>query len=185
MCLRERQQIVISIVAVALLAGFVVFSYLPLRQRRRTVEMEKAAHKIAITKTMVESSKLPELKHELETLRSKVGDYDARIPQQTGLGVFLQRIARLMNENELTEQLIEPGREVEADGLVRVPVGMQCKGSLEHIFSFFDSLQSLDRLVRIEKVKLANDKDFKGQVSMKVETVIYHRKVNGSALQEG
>jgi len=182
MCLRERQQIVISIVAVAMLAGFVVFSYLPLRQRRRTVEMEKAAHKIAITKTMVESSKLPELKHELETLRSTVGDYDARIPEQTGLGVFLQRIA---NENKLTEQLIEPGREVEADGLVAVPVGMQCKGSLEHIFSFFDSLQSLDRLVRIEKVKLANDKDFKGQVSMKVETVIYHRKVNGSALQEG
>ena len=50
-----------------------------------------------------------------------------------------------------------------------------CKGSLKQIFEFYKALQGLDRLVRIEQVKLVNDNDFSGRVSMHTEAVIYYR----------
>jgi hypothetical protein len=36
-------------------------------------------------------------------------------------------------------------------------------------------LQTLDRLIRIEQIKLSNDGKYKGQVSMETKAVIYYR----------
>jgi hypothetical protein len=46
---------------------------------------------------------------------------------------------------------------------------------LAKIFEFYKQLQSLDRLVRVEQVKLENDGDFSGEVTMQTKTVIYYR----------
>jgi len=80
-----------------------------------------------------------------------------------------------MNENNLREQLIQPGEEVKAEGLNCIPVSMKCKGSLKQIFKFFRSLQRLDRLIRIEEVKLVNDNGFSGEVSMQTKVIIFYR----------
>ena len=52
---------------------------------------------------------------------------------------------------------------------------MQCKGELAQISEFYRRLQTLDRLVRIEKVKLSNDNSYSGQVNMETEAVVYYR----------
>ena len=79
-----------------------------------------------------------------------------------------------MNEHDLKEQLIKPGGEIKTDILNCIPVTIKCKGSLEHMFSFYKRLQNLDRLVRIEKVELVNDRDLDGQVSMKTKMVVFY-----------
>ncbi len=71
--------------------------------------------------------------------------------------------------------MIEPLKEVKSEELNCIPVNMECKGKLAHIFEFYRRLQGLDRLVRIEQVKLTNDSDYNGQVSMEARTVIYYR----------
>ena len=43
------------------------------------------------------------------------------------------------------------------------------------IFEFFKGLQSLERLVRIEEVKLMNDAGFSGEVTLDTRAVIYFR----------
>ena len=40
---------------------------------------------------------------------------------------------------------------------------------------FYRRLQTQDRLVRIEKVKLSNDNSYSGQVNMETEAVVYYR----------
>jgi Tfp pilus assembly protein PilO len=45
---------------------------------------------------------------------------------------------------------------------------------LADLFEFFKRLQALDRLIRIEQVKLTNDPDFSGQVTMETRVVIYY-----------
>jgi hypothetical protein len=57
---------------------------------------------------------------------------------------------------------------------------------LTDLFGFFQKLQSLDRLVRIEKVVMENDSDLSGRIGMQVEAVIFeqsakYRKTNGPA----
>lgn len=176
---RERQQIAICVIAAAMVSGFVLLRYLPLQKRIRAVKQAQAVQKLAIAKASAESKQLPALKEKLLKLQTAVGNYEANIPAQRALGVFSHRIANLVNEHSFRGQLIQPGKEVAAEKLNCIPVSMQCKGRLAQIFEFFKSLQSLDRFVRIEQVKLVNDSDFSGEVSMQTKAVIYYRPEAG------
>jgi len=173
------------VLAAVMVGGFVLLRCLPLRRKMETLEHARADHKVAITKTCIQSGQLPSLKDQLEQLQQEVGNYEARIPAQRDLGAFLQSLTNLMDEQKLTEQLIKPGTESQAETLSCIPVNMQCKGSLIRIYEFFDALQRLDRLVRIKKVELTNDKDFSGVVGMNAETVIYYRKDTERRTRQG
>jgi len=174
MLFRERQQIAICVVAAAMVGGFVLLRYLPLRKRIEIVEQAKVERMLAVTKGQAQSKQLPVLEEQLLKLQHSIGNYQARIPQQRELGVFLRKIADLMNEHNLKEQVIAPAEEVEAEELNCIPVNIQCKGKLAQVFEFCRQLQALDRLVRVEQVKLTNDTDFGGEVTMETRTVVYY-----------
>jgi Tfp pilus assembly protein PilO len=173
---RERQQAVICVAACAMIGGFVLFRHLPLRRRIKAVEQTKAAQTVVVHKALAEAEQLPALEEQLHKLEGMVGSYEAKVPGRRGLGVFLQQIANLTSEHNLRGQLVQPGEEIEADGLSCIPIDMQCKGKLKQIFGFLGSLQALERMVRIERVKLVNDSDFGGEVSMQTRTVIYYTR---------
>lgn len=171
---RERQQIVICVIAVTMIGGFVLFRYLPLKRRIKAVEQSKNAQELVIVKSSADKGQLPVLKEHLLKLQQEIVHYELNVPDRRELGEFLQRIAHLMNKHNLKEQLVQPGEELKLGQLHCVPVDVQCKGRLEQIFEFYKSLQGLDRLVRVEQVKLENDRDFNGEVSVKTKTIIYY-----------
>ena len=175
MLFRERKQIVICVAAGAMVAAVVLFRYLPLRQRMKAVEQTKTAQTLAISKASMERAQLPVLKERLLKLQQTVGNYKANIPAKRDLGVFLQQIADLMNEHNLKGQVIVPGKEIAVEELSCIPVDMRCKGKLAQVFEFYKRMQRLDRLLRIEQVKLVNDSDFSGEVSIQTKVVIYYR----------
>ncbi|MHC4459880.1 MAG: type 4a pilus biogenesis protein PilO [Planctomycetota bacterium] len=175
MLFRERQQIAICVVAAAMVGGFVLLRYLPLQKRIKIVGQKRAAQTLAAAKASRQRGQLPVLKEQLLKLQRVVGKHEENIPAQRALGVFLHRIANLMKENHLKEQVITPGKEIEVDELNCIPVDMKCKGGLKQIFEFYRRMQKLDRLVRIEQVKLVNDTNFSGEVSMQTKLFIYYR----------
>jgi Tfp pilus assembly protein PilO len=175
MLFREKRQIAICAVAVAMVAGFVLFRYLPLRKRIKAVRHKRAVQTLAAANVWQQSRQLPVLKEQLLKLQMAVGNHEEHIPAQKALGVFMRRIANLMNEHQLKEQEIAPGKEIEVDELNCIPVNMQCKGRLKQIFEFHRRMQGLDRLVRIEQVKLVNDNNFSGEVSMQTRAFIYYK----------
>jgi len=181
MLIRERHQIAILIVAGAMLSGFVLFWYLPLQKKRNAIGQIRTAQKFAIAKASVESGQMAIFKTRLEKLQDEVGDYGAKIPRQGDLGLFLQQMANLMNELNLKEQVITPDKEIQADELNCIAVDIQCKGRLAQIFEFYKRMQTLDRLVRIEQVKLVNDSSFSGEVSVQTKAVIYYKAQAGQA----
>lgn len=175
MLFKEKQQAVIWAAAVVMVGGFVLFRYLPLQRRLKSVRQAHAVQMLAISKASAESRQIPVVKEQLLQSQRTVGNYEQQIPTQRELGEFLQRIANLMNKYNLQEQLIQPGQEMKAGQLNCVPVNMQCKGKLSQIFKFCRNVQGLDRLVRIEHIKLVNDNNFSGDVTMQTEAVIYYR----------
>ena len=172
---REKQQILIFCLAGILVAGFLLFGYLPLHKRLKALKQARAEQELVIAKASAESRQLPAFEERLLQLQRATQNYERQVPGQRDLGAFLHRIADLMNEQNLKEQLIQPGEEIEAEKLNCIPVNMQCKGRLKQIFEFYRRLQELDRLVRIEQVKLVNDGDFNGQVGMQTKASIYYR----------
>ena len=157
------------------MAGFVCFQYLPLKKTRTALRERRFTQALAIARSMKESKQAPVVEEQLRTLRRTVGDYESLIPVERALGEFMHRVANLMSENNLTEQEVKPGKEVEVDELICIPLDMQCKGRLKQILDFFRRMQRLDRLVRIMHVKLINDRDFGGEVTMQTTAVIYYR----------
>lgn len=176
MFLRKKQQLAICVVAVMLIADFLWFGCLPLWRTMRAIKQTKAALRVVITKAAIGSRQLPVLKEQLQKLQGMVSNYEVNVPTQRDLGGFLQQIANLMTEHNLSEQMVVPSKEIKADGLSCIPINMKCKGRLAQVFQFYKRLQRLDRLVRVEQVKLTNDSDFSGEVSMETKAVIYYRQ---------
>lgn len=175
MIFREKQKIISCVIAVVMVAGFVLFRYLPLRRRINAAQQKLAAQKLTIETGAVHSQQSQVLKAQSDQLRRTIGNYEQRIPGDRAIGVFLHKMASLMNDYNLQEQLIEPGKEIEAGQLNCIPLKIQCKGELKQIFEFYSQIQQLDRLIRIEQVKLKNNKDFNGPVTMETNAVIYYK----------
>ncbi len=175
MFFRERQQLTICVVAGVTVCVFMLFWYLPLCRKMKVVNQVKTAQTLAIVKGAVDSKQLPLLKEQLLKLRARLVKYEANIPEQNTFGGFLGSVTDLMNENNMKEQEVTPGEEVKADQFNCIPVSIRCKGELAQIFKLYRQLQRLDRLIRIEQVKLSNDGDYKGQVSMDTKAIIYYR----------
>ncbi len=172
---REKQQITICIMGAAIMCVFALFWYMPLRRQMSAIRQARTKRAFLIAKGTADSRKLPLLEEQLLELQTRLADYEANIPEQRAHGMFLHRIADLMKEHDLDDQVITPGTEIEADKFNCIPVIMQCKGELTQISEFYRRLQTLDRLVRIEKVKLSNDDKYGGRVSMETKAVVYYR----------
>lgn len=175
MFIRDKQQITICIIAVVTIGGFVIFRYLPLKSKVKAIEETMSAQRLTIAKGVSDSEQLPLFEEQLEKLKNELEDYEANIPKQRDLGLFLSRIADLMNQHKLREQIIEPRQEIRGENLSCIPLNIKCKGSLAQIFEFYQNLQGLDRLIRIEQVKFLNDGNFNGDMSMQTKAVIYYR----------
>jgi len=179
MLFRKRQQLMIFVAAGVIIGGFGLFRYLPLRRRMKAARQTKSAQALTIAKGIADGKQLPLLKEQLLELQRELENYEANIPERSDIGVFLQKIAGLMNEHNLRGQVIEPRKEIKAEKLNCIPVNMKCKGRLTQIFEFYRRLQGMDRLIRIEQVKLFNDRDFSGEVGMEAKAVIYYRAQAG------
>jgi Tfp pilus assembly protein PilO len=171
----KRNQVLILIVTAMLVADFVLFGYLPSHRRMKSVKQAKTKQMQIIAKASAESRQLTGLKQQLQKLQNTVADFKLNVPTQRDIGIFLQQIANLMTECSLTEQLVAPGKELKADALNCIPVEMKCEGKLAQIFRFYQRLQESGRLVRIERIKLTNNTDLTGDVTMQTQAVIYYR----------
>ena len=172
---REKKQIVICLIAIVSIGGFILFRFLPMHKTLKEVKQLKTTQRQIIAKGISDSEQLPLFMDQLIKFKAGLGDYDNNIPQQKTLGLFVHQMADLMNQHQLKEQQIAPGAETETDELNCIPISIQCKGQLKQIFTFFQELQDLDRLIRIQQVKLNNDQDYRGYVTLETDVVIYCR----------
>jgi Tfp pilus assembly protein PilO len=172
---RVKQQVLILIAAAVLITAYIVLRYLPRSRISASLNRERTSQNILINSGNIKQAEMPKLQVQLDGLEDELADFDSKVPYDTQLGQFLGRVAALMDEHRLTEQQIAPHDDIESGQLVCTPVTMKCKGRLDQIRRFCQSLQGLNRAVRIEKFHLANDSEYSGQLRMEAEAVIYHK----------
>ena len=85
MFFRERQRATVFVAAAAIVAGFMLFRYLPLRKKMNAIEKIRTEQVLAIAKTSAQSKQLPTLKAQLQQLQRDVGDYEVNIPAKRKL----------------------------------------------------------------------------------------------------
>jgi Tfp pilus assembly protein PilO len=170
---KEKQQIVILVVAAAMVAAFVLGRYLPLLAKKKAALRQLKQQSAVIEKGESDRRILPGLTEKLAHDTSAIANYDAQVPPQRQLE-FLKALDAMMTEFKLAETLIQPGQQKEAAGLGVVPLDIRCKGTLDQLFRFYTAFQRMPRAIRIEKINLANDRNYEGMVTMNTKAAIYY-----------
>jgi len=171
----HKQQVWLYVIAVLFCADFVFYGYMPSHKRLRSLHEAEIQLENVIRLATAQSKELPALRAQLKKTEEIIAHYDSYVPQDASQGVFLQEIAQVMTGHHLTDQVVVPGKDLDSGGVRCIPVRVNCKGSLKDIFGLFHDLQRMDRLMRIEKVLLQNDRGFTGQVSMETDAVIFYQ----------
>lgn len=171
----ERQQLIILGLAVLIITGFGVFLYYPLTKQAKAVKQADAAQSAAAARADARNRRLPILRKKAETMQQKLHNYDKKIPQSRQFATLWRRIADVMNEHNLKDQLVQPGNEIEGAELNCIPISIRCSGKLNQIFEFLKSLEKFERVIRIEQFRLLNDRNFTGWLKMNAEANVYYR----------
>lgn len=173
----EKQQIMILIVGGFILTGFGVFRYAPILRQKFELRSQLNKHVQDIEQISGQGSILPELEKKKESMQAQQEMFRSRIPSGRGFAQLWQQIADVMNDCQLTDQLVQPGTEIKSDDLCCIPLTIECMGTYDQIFMFFQSLESMDRLIRIDEVKLENDSDFRATLKLNAKANIYYQPV--------
>ncbi len=171
----DRKQFVMSIVVVALAIAFVLFQFMPLNKKARTIKAANISLIAENTAALEKQKALPKLCSEIEWIEAQIGDFDVKIPVSRSYGSFLQELTLVMEQQGLTEFVVQPGVEMEIAGQSCIPVKIKCKGELIQIFNFFKALEKFERVIQIEEVSLAGDGKFDGNVKMQAGLNIFYR----------
>ncbi|MBM4026520.1 MAG: hypothetical protein FJ280_14140 [Planctomycetes bacterium] len=171
----RRQQMWVYVITGLFVCDFILCGYIPSQQRLVFLQRAKAQQRQIIDMAAAQSAELAGLERRVRGMETAVEGFDHRVPAERALGTFLLQIGSLMKDFRLIDQDVVPGKELKTEDLHCIPIYVACKGTLTDIFGFFARLQSLDRLVRIERVTLENDTELTGRVSLRLEAVIFEQ----------
>ena len=171
----DKQQLMIIALAVVVAGGFAVFRYTPIVRQRYDVAKKMETQNAVMEKVCTESAQIPELKQQRDQLSEKMLSFSEKVPEGRNFARLWQQIADVMNACDLRDQLIQPGQEMKSDHLCSIPLTIECKGTLAQIYRFFQSLENIDRLIRIEELKLENDAEYNEIVTLYAKANLYYQ----------
>lgn len=174
----DKQQLIIVGLGVVILCGFGIFQYIPVIRQKHAIREGMAQQDQLSEMICSQSALLPELKQQEKQLQEELIPFFKKLPQGRHFSQLWQQIADVMNECKLTDQLVQPGEELKSDQLCSIPLTLECRGSLEQLFAFFQAMENMDRLVRFEEVKLENDSDFNADVKLNAKANVYYQPDN-------
>lgn len=171
----EKQQLIIVGLAVAIVAGFVFFGYIPLAKKTQAIRNTQLQHLEDNLKVKEQAQQLPIIVSRTDRLAEKIDNFDRKIPCVREFGSLCDRIAAVMVKCGLKDQVIQPQTEVAGEEICRIPIRMQCSGNLREVFLFFKSLEDFERVIRIEELSLIGDNEGRGQIKVTANANVYYR----------
>jgi Tfp pilus assembly protein PilO len=171
----DKQQLMILLLGVVVSVGFGVFRYVPIVRQRCAIQKQMEQQNLVIDEICSLSILIPELKEQKNKLEKQLLPFEQKVPQGRNLATLWRQVAEVMNQCGLTDQLVQPGVEIKSEQLCSIPLTIECKGSLQQIFSFFQSLEEVSRLIRIEQVTLDRGTDLNSGVKMKAQASVYYQ----------
>lgn len=171
----EKRQLVIVGAMCIIVMSFVGLRFYPLSRKTMRLRSAIAEQKSAAAQVDQYIALLPALKEQVRSLRTETGMFDTTIPGDRAFADLWQRIAEVMNTCRLTEQIVQPGKEVRGENITCIPIKIECSGSLKQIHDMLTLLKGFERIVRIEGLQLTNDAELSGKLKMNASASVYYQ----------
>jgi Tfp pilus assembly protein PilO len=171
----DKHQIIIIVVAVISLGGFAVLRYIPLADKTESIKAARVQYQAGDEQVRTQARKLPIINAKIEKVKLQIGDYKSKIPSGRRLDMLYYEISAVMSKHNLSEQSIRPGRETAGKEISSIPISISCSGQLSDVFEFFRSIESFDRLIRIENLQMQSKLN-QSIVGVKAVAIVYYRQ---------
>ena len=155
--------------AAAVVIGAVALVFMPQSGQLKRLKTQITAQQSTLRAESEQASVVPELVRQVEGMKHRYKDFDHRLPKRTELGGFLRDIASHLDEQQLSNQSIEPGNPTRSELFHTLPITMRFRGSYMNIARFLQRLDEMERLSRVEKLQIGRDE---GQQDLKAEMQI-------------
>jgi Tfp pilus assembly protein PilO len=159
-----------------LLIGFVLW---PQQATLRDLKSEKVLSLNMLDANAQQQAIVPELIEQVETMKAEYEGFSQRLPEQAGLGDFLQQINESLAEEGLASEWIRPGDSVAGELFHSMPVDMRFQGTYLATVRFLERLESMERLVRVHELEITGGQDGEnGNVNVEMQINIYYTKTD-------
>jgi Tfp pilus assembly protein PilO len=156
--MKLRSEQILTVALVLGVAGLFVFTvHLPQKRHLKQLEQDYRQQEENLQKAKEEYSQLAELNKKVTLLRNVVNRLYKRMPAKGEFGSSLEKIVAGMNASKLVTEEISPQSPVSTEKFSELPIKINFKGSFENICTFLAGLENLDRLIRIENLRLEGD----------------------------
>jgi Tfp pilus assembly protein PilO len=170
-CFTRDNLIVLGILATAVAASIFAV-YLPQGRKLQQVQGAIDSQKAALESQSQKASVVPDIVRQLQDMKKRYKDFDRRLPKQKELGGFLREISGNLAEEKLSNQLIEPGNPTREELFHTLPIIMRFRGSYLSLTSFLKRIDTMERLTRVQKLKVVGDPKEEG-LNIEMQLNIY------------
>ncbi|MHC4481871.1 MAG: type 4a pilus biogenesis protein PilO, partial [Planctomycetota bacterium] len=115
----------IVVVIVGAATGLV---YVPQRSRLSDLRARTAREQLRLTENIGKSAAVPAMVREVQSMRKRYSNFDRRLPKRKELGEFLREISGNISQEDLSNQLIEPGTPARAKLFRTFPIVLRFQG---------------------------------------------------------
>ena len=147
-----REGIIMGAIVVAMTVAGFTFGYLPSARKIDRIREETAQVKQSLEADGQKATIVPELLRQVEVMKGKYKDFDRQLPKRQELGGFLREITQNISQERLTNQTIEPGKPVQEDLFLTLPMVLKFQGSFLALARFLERIDGMERLTRIQKL---------------------------------
>ncbi len=126
-------------------------------------------------------------------LDEEVRNFRVRLPVERRFGEFLSELSRSLDNSRITDYMVQPKPVLKVEaltlpeslklaaGMSILPVNVSFRGTFAQAFEFLSEVEQLPRLVRVEALKLINDENRPGKVSVEVTLHTYQYEGNSGS----
>jgi|Deesub1362B_J571_1020462.scaffolds.fasta_scaffold00273_17 type IV pilus assembly protein PilO len=147
-------------IPVAIILLYFLFYYKPKQEEITKLKKIVVNQEKEIANAETKLRKLPELKRRYNILKSEFEDLKRQLPEEREISGLLKQVSDLGVESGLIIKYWKPAKKrLHSSRIVyEIPVKVEMMGSYHNLGRFFSSLTTLDRIVNITNIRLANPK---------------------------
>ncbi|HAU37240.1 MAG TPA: hypothetical protein DCX07_05935 [Phycisphaerales bacterium] len=149
------------------------FVYVPQSRKLNELRGEVVSQEEAIKMDLQRAAVVPEIRNQVQEMRSRYINWQRRLPKQKELGQFLREISTQISDQSLSNQVIEPGNPAREELYHTLPIIMKFGGPYPAMAQFLKGLENMERLTRVQRIRIKNDPKKDGEVDVELRLNIY------------
>ncbi len=152
--LKKVDLMCLIIVIVVPVLCFTLVANLGVKQRGKNRQENELLSK-RLKDLKLADTNLERLKTTVNDTKGRLMSLNDRIPEEAKIGEFLTQIDVLMKERDIALTSVQPLSGVKEKLFTRIPIRLIFKGPFVKIYHLIHDLETMDRTVRIEKIRIA------------------------------